>query len=103
MHRPEREKDIEHYFCEEIKKRGGIAFKFTSPQRRSVPDRLCVMPNGVIAFVEVKKKGGKLSSGQEREQQRLIVLGHDVYMVWSKDEARVLAHHLATKVRGFDV
>lgn len=97
MNRPIREKDIERYFCEEIKRHGGIAFKFTSPQRRSVPDRLVIMPNGYCAFVEVKKQDGVRTPGQVREQERLEALGHDVFNVYNKSDAASLACNLAIR------
>ena len=38
------EKDIEAHLRDKVKDADGIAFKFTSPSRRSVPDRLVLMP-----------------------------------------------------------
>ena len=35
-----RESKIERAHVERVEKRGGISYKFTSPQRRGVPDRL---------------------------------------------------------------
>jgi hypothetical protein len=40
MARYVREKVIENYLCEEAKKIGGLCYKFTSPGRRGVPDRI---------------------------------------------------------------
>jgi len=40
------ERVIEAYLVQKVKELGGIAYKFTSPQRRSVPDRLCLFPTG---------------------------------------------------------
>jgi hypothetical protein len=37
------EKQIEAYLVKRVKEAGGIAYKFTSPQRRSVPDRLVLL------------------------------------------------------------
>lgn len=37
------EKKIEEHLCKRVKEAGGVAFKFTSPQRRSVPDRLVLL------------------------------------------------------------
>jgi len=65
------EKDIEEYWCRVVKGLGGIPFKFTSPQRRSVPDRMNVFPWGQIVFVEVKRPKEKSTSAQLREQNRL--------------------------------
>lgn len=37
------EKTIEAHLVKRVKERGGVAYKFTSPQRRSVPDRLVLL------------------------------------------------------------
>jgi hypothetical protein len=80
------EKTIEAYLVREVEKLGGIAFKFTSPQRRSVPDRMCVYSYGQIDFVEVKNGAASLTTGQEREKKRLQDLGFRYYVVRSKME-----------------
>lgn len=97
MNRPIREKDIERVFCEEIKRLGGIPIKLTSPQRRSVPDRMPLMQNGYHCFVEVKKVYAPLTSGQEREQKRLTDLGHDVFILRRKEDAKPLAQFIHDK------
>lgn len=53
------EKDIEIYFCKEIGKRKGKAYKFISPTANGVPDRIVLAPGGKIAFVELKAPGKK--------------------------------------------
>jgi len=70
------EKDIEQYLCRKIKALHGIAYKFSSPARRSVPDRLCVMPKGILAFIEVKRPGQKPTAAQLREIQLLQSMGY---------------------------
>lgn len=45
------EKHIEAHLVKRVKEHGGIAYKFTSPQRRSVPDRL-VLRNGMDNAVQ---------------------------------------------------
>lgn len=80
-----KEKDIETYLCSCINRLGGVPYKFTSPARRSVPDRLCVMPSGISVFVECKRPGKKLSQAQTREAARLKALGQWVTWVDSKD------------------
>lgn len=84
------EAKIENYLRVRVNSVGGIAYKFTSPNRRSVPDRMCVMPTGEVIFVEVKAKNGKLTSGQEREIQRLRSLRQRVHVVYSKEEVDIL-------------
>lgn len=70
------EASVEKFLREQIIKLGGEAYKFTSPGRRGVLDRLCVLPNGVVAFVEVKAPGKRPTDMQAREIQRLIKKGH---------------------------
>ncbi|WP_257834991.1 hypothetical protein [Burkholderia glumae] len=72
------EKTVEAYLVERVRALGGEPYKFTSPARASVPDRIVVLPPGRVYFIEVKRPGGKLTRGQEREHERLRRLGADV-------------------------
>jgi hypothetical protein len=81
------EKDIEEYLRLGVKKLGGVAFKFTSPGNAGVPDRLIVMPENRIYFVELKRPGGKTSPLQNRQISRLKDLGCRVLVVDSKESA----------------
>lgn len=49
-----REKQIESKLVIEVKKIGGIAPKLVSPGFDGMPDRLVLLPDGHIAFVELK-------------------------------------------------
>ncbi|WP_208456720.1 VRR-NUC domain-containing protein [Burkholderia gladioli] len=75
------EKTVEAYLVERVRALGGTAYKFTSPARASVPDRIVILPPGRIFFVELKRPGGKLTRGQEREHEHLRRLGADVRML----------------------
>ena len=80
----QKESHIEQYLCDKIKELGGIAYKFTSPGRRSVPDRLCVLPQGEVIFVECKRPGEEPTPAQYRELERLEEMEHWVYWVDTK-------------------
>lgn len=80
-----REDVIEKHLVNEVKKAGGIAYKFTSPGRRGVPDRIVLLPNGKIIFVECKAPGEKPRPDQLREHSRLFALGFNVVVLDSKD------------------
>ena len=54
-----REKTIEQKFRAAVKAAGGLAVKFTSPGFDGVPDRLALLPDGKMAFVEIKAPGEK--------------------------------------------
>ena len=74
-----REKDLESRFCRQIKGLGGLSLKFVSPGLAGVPDRLVLLPNGKMAFVEVKAPGQKLRPQQVRRKAQLEALGFQVY------------------------
>ncbi|MGJ0578051.1 VRR-NUC domain-containing protein [Xenorhabdus bovienii] len=85
-----RESVIEDHLVKEIKKAGGIAYKFVSPGRRSVPDRICVLPGGRILFVECKAPGERPRPDQIREHERLRALGCEVVILDSKNLEEIL-------------
>jgi hypothetical protein len=74
-----REKEIEQYLREEVKKLGGKAYKFVSPGSQGVPDRLVCLPGGRIYFVELKAPGKTSSPMQYKQQADLRRLGCQVY------------------------
>ncbi len=76
-----RESDLEKKLVSHITKLGGIAYKFSSPNRKSVPDRLCVMPNGRAFFVELKTEGKAPTPLQRHEHELLRSLGHTVLVI----------------------
>lgn len=75
-----RERDIEDYLVKRVKAMGGIAYKFTSPQRVNVPDRIVVLPARLV-FVELKAPGVRPNEGQLREHSRLRDLGQSVVVI----------------------
>lgn len=79
------EKQIEAYFVKKVKDLGGIAYKFVSPARRGVSDRVVVLPGGVVWFVELKAPGGRLSPLQKVFQSEMGRLGQKYACLWSKD------------------
>ena len=84
------EKDIERDLVKRAKARKIEAYKFTSPARAAVPDRLLLreIPEWLrpliaqyVRFVELKRTGGKPTPAQEREHARLRALGFQVDVV----------------------
>ena len=51
------EKQVEQALRKAIRDRGGLALKFVSPGLAGVPDRIVLMPNRRVAFVELKAPG----------------------------------------------
>ena len=80
------EKEIEKYLCDRVKLMGGLCEKFTSPNRRSVPDRMITMPKGIIHFVECKAPNKKPTEAQQRDHKRRFELGVIVHVLDSKSK-----------------
>jgi hypothetical protein len=72
------EKQIEAKVRLWCKANGYLFYKFTSPAKRNVPDRLCIAPNGTVGFLELKRKGNKPTPGQAREMFTLMEQGCNV-------------------------
>lgn len=85
-----READVEKDHMALVKHQGGISYKFTSPARRSVPDRLDLRPippehRELVArymrFTELKKPGEKPTPSQQREHEFLRSMGFTVDVI----------------------
>lgn len=80
-----REAEIERQLVSYVKSIGGRAFKFVSPGNIGVPDRIVVLPGGVIWFVELKTSTGRLSPPQERQIAKLTELNANVFVLKGTD------------------
>ncbi|MDU2942391.1 MAG: VRR-NUC domain-containing protein [Citrobacter sp.] len=86
----ERENLIEKHLVAEVKKTGGVAYKFVSPGHRSVPDRIVLLPGGRLIFVECKAPGKSPRADQLREHERLRAMGFTVVVLDSKNLEEIL-------------
>ena len=80
------EKQIEKQFVQTVKKHGGLAPKFVSPGWDGVPDRLVLLPDGRMAFVELKAPGKKLRPLQVKRKRQLEKLGFRVYLIDGQEQ-----------------
>ncbi|ALX97281.1 nuclease [Serratia fonticola] len=86
----DRESTVENNLVKKVKAAGGTAYKFTSPGRKAVPDRLVLLPGGRVVFVECKAPGELPRADQVREHKRLRALGFKVVVLDSKDLEGIL-------------
>ncbi len=84
------EKQIEANVCEYARDKNVLAYKFTSPARAAVPDRMFVRPDGVIFFIEFKRGGQKPTDAQEREHDRLRRHKVNVFVVDNIDSGKMV-------------
>lgn len=82
------EKDIEKYLTSEVKRLGGIAYKFVSPGNDGVPDRMVLLPGGRITFIELKTETGRPTKIQERQIERMRALGQDARIVYGMEQVK---------------
>lgn len=75
------ERNIERAVCDYARDKGLLVYKFTSPQRAAVPDRMFIRPDGRVFFIEFKRKGLQPTPAQEREHVRLRGHGVAVHVV----------------------
>lgn len=80
-----KESEIEKILVREVKKQGGVAYKWVSPGNDGVPDRIVVFPGKKPVFVELKTDRGKLTALQKVQLGRLEKLGQEVSVVYGLD------------------
>ena len=73
-----REKTIEKKLVQAVKHEGGMCPKLVSPGTDGMPDRMVLLPEARIGFVEVKAPGAKPRPLQERRHEQLRELGFQV-------------------------
>jgi hypothetical protein len=84
------EKQIEQKVCDYAKSKGVLAYKFTSPARAAVPDRLFIAPDGRVWFCEFKREGQKPTAAQEREHARLREQKVNVFVIDNVTEGKLM-------------
>ena len=84
------EKEIEAKVCEYAKQLNVLVYKFTSPNRMAVPDRMLIRPDGHIWFVEFKREGAKPTPAQEREHHRLRQHKVSVFVIDNVEEGKLM-------------
>jgi hypothetical protein len=94
-----KEKEIERHFVWAVERAGGKAYKFTSPGRKGVADRIACMPDGTTWFVELKTKGGRLSPLQKMFMSEMALLNQRYACLWTKEHVDAFAQTLSRNSR----
>lgn len=101
------EKDIERKGMDYARSNGQVEYKFSSPGRAAVPDRLKLAPipewmRPIVAqfvrFVEYKRTGQKPTVAQEREHKKLRDMGFTVEVVDTVEQSK----QITDEMRGGD-
>lgn len=88
------EKLIEKTLAAEVKKLGGWSLKLLCTYVTGLPDRLVLLPGGIIFFVEVKSTGKKPTTIQLLIHERLRRLGFRVEVVDSLKQLNKILNNL---------
>ena len=82
------EKRVERLLVEVVKRFGGMCLKFVSPGTSGVPDRVVILPDGKIIFVELKTDVGKLSKIQEHTISEMKKRNADVRVLYGLKDVK---------------
>lgn len=81
-----REATIEARLVREVRKLGGLCYKFTSPGNPGVPDRIVILPDGRTIFIELKTEIGRLAKIQQWQLDEMRKRGADVRVLKGLDQ-----------------
>lgn len=94
------EADLEKYFVDEIKRRGGKQRKVKWIAHSGAPDRIVWWPGPAVAFVELKAPGKPAAAHQAREHKRLRDDGFEVHVIDNKEALDALIDRLVNASLG---
>lgn len=80
-----KEKNLERKLRTTVSRLGGMCLKFVSPGFTGVPDRIVLMPGGLIYFVELKSEGRRLSA---RQRTVFAKMANNTCPVWVIDSEK---------------
>lgn len=90
------EKEIERKLVRTVQMMGGKAVKIACPGYDGMPDRMILLNDGRMAFVEVKRPGQKPRPLQESRHRALRKLGFRVYVLDSMDQVGGIIDEIRT-------
>ena len=76
------ERDVEQRLTRRVEALSGLCIK---AGQDGWPDRIVMLPGGVLVWVELKRKTGKLSDLQRYRRTQLEQVGQRVQYLWSVD------------------
>jgi len=79
-----KESEIEKHLVWTVGRAGGRTYKFTSPGRKGVADRIVCL-DGQTWFIELKTKGGRLSELQKIFAAEMKRLNQKYVCLWTKE------------------
>lgn len=87
-----KEQHLEQALVKTVEALGGVCWKLVSPGTAGVPDRIVLLPDGHVGFVEVKAPGGKVRAIQNHRLRQLKYLGFTALLLNNPDEVEEVCH-----------
>lgn len=84
------EKVVEKLLVTEVKKHGGLCVKLVTTFFSGLPDRLVLLPDKTVYFVELKTTGLKARKLQVNVHKMIKNLGFDVYIIDTIEKVKML-------------
>lgn len=88
----ESEKTLDKKLSAELKKIGGWSIKLITAHISGLPDRICLLPGGRLFFAEIKTTKQKPRKLQMSVQNKLILMGFEVYVIDNSEIIKKLIH-----------
>ncbi len=85
---------VERKLIQAVRRSGGLALKFVSPNLNGVPDRLLLFMGGKAAFAEIKAPGQKPRPLQVHRMEQLRKLGFRAYVVDSEETIEAMLEEI---------
>ena len=89
-----KEAAIEAKLARMVRERGGLCYKFVSPNQPGVPDRIIITPDGRVVFVELKTEIGRLAKIQKWQIGEMQKRNADVRVVKGLDQVKALVEEV---------
>lgn len=103
MRKIESEKTLEQSLKNAVEsKMHGLCVKLLSDFMTGLPDRMCLLPGGLVVFIELKTTGKKPRKIQTHVHEKLRSLGFQVHVVDSTDSMKRLLGGLEEKMKSND-
>lgn len=90
------EKEIEQKLKKMVERHRGFCLKWVCPGWLGVPDRICLLPGGIVVFVELKRPNGKgkLGAMQKWWARKLHDLGFLHLFISCEEDIKALESYL---------
>jgi hypothetical protein len=88
MKPPPTESQVEAKIVAYARSKGCLVYKFSSPARRGVPDRIIIAPGGKVLFLEIKRPGKHPTELQMREMRLLREQGCNADWVSNAEDGK---------------